>query len=193
MDPLRTIQLFYWLLLLPAFQSYANPSTSKDSGQRYYDNVMGSVPYLPANLSDTFISCPLSNPTSKIMDNQYRTSKQVNYQKSNWEQRITANWDYFDSTAAQGRILAIDFQQQTHGLGYRYLANDQTQDQLYEPWSSSKIMAFTAAVAKARQSGVGANSLAGNTPLADLITSIHSYQPFGKADAPCPAYPDLRA
>jgi hypothetical protein len=47
---------------------------------------------------------------------------------------------------------------------------------------SSKIQAFSAAIAKIRERGVEANSLAGDVHLADLITSIHSYEPFGKAD-----------
>ncbi|WP_299080318.1 hypothetical protein [uncultured Paraglaciecola sp.] len=182
MKTLKFTLLYFGLLFLSISQAFADSSSSSNKGQVYYDKVMGAEPYLPANISDSFISCPLSTSSSRVIDKDYRTSQQVNYQDANWEQRIASDWDSFDVAADQGRVLVIDFHQSRQGLAYRYLANAQTQDQLYEPWSSSKIMAFTAAVAKARQKGVGATSLAGDTPLADLITSIHSYQPFGAAD-----------
>ncbi|MCF2946796.1 hypothetical protein L0668_01655 [Paraglaciecola aquimarina] len=147
--------------------------------ESFYKNVMTAEPVLPADLSDNFVSCPVGQG---VQNAQFKTSKQVDYQKQNWEQRIASDWDYFTAPKSTGRVLAIDFAQKKQGLGYRYLANEHSYDELYEPWSSSKIMAFTAAVAKARTQGIGALSLAGDIPLADLITSINSYEAFGKAD-----------
>lgn len=148
----------------------------------FYQQVMNAEPPMPADLSEAYISCPVYHPESQEGQLAYKTSSQVAYQQADWEKRISADWQYFSSTKQQGKVLVIDFAMTANGLGYRYLANDNTEDQLYEPWSSSKIMAFTAAVGKAREQGVGAMSKAGETHLADLITSINSYAPFGQAD-----------
>ena len=80
----------------------------------------------------------------------------------------------------------IDFGQVTQQgqtqLGYRYLSNDNTYDTLYEPWSSSKIFAYTGALAKARQQGMSAHAMAGAHRISDLITSINTYEPSANAD-----------
>ncbi|AWL11611.1 hypothetical protein HMF8227_01130 [Saliniradius amylolyticus] len=145
----------------------------------FYKQQITSQPLLPANLSEPYIQCPLSSSQS----GDYKSSEQVDYSQPGWEQRIAADWDYFDSSEEAGRILVIDFQQRDQSLAYRYLANANTQDDLYEPWSTSKIMAITGAVSKAREHGVGARSLAGGVvPVPDLITSINSYAPFGQAN-----------
>jgi hypothetical protein len=145
----------------------------------FYTNVMTAEPAMPADLSQSYISCAVGQSKLK---GHYNTAKQVDYSTNNWQQRVSSNWNYFTAPKSLGRVLAIDFANTSNGLGFRYLANDNTYDELYEPWSSSKIQAFSAAVAKMRERGVGANSHAGDVHLADLITSIHSYEPFGKAD-----------
>ncbi|WP_438862460.1 hypothetical protein [Neptunicella sp.] len=165
--------------------SQAMAQTDKEAEQsvkQFYQQVMNAEALMPADLSDAFISCPVTHINNIDRQAQYKTSAQVDYQQTGWEQRISADWQYFSPNQQQGKVLVIDFGMTEKGLGYRYLANDNSQDQLYEPWSSSKIMAFTAAVGKAREQGVGAMSKAGETPLADLITSINSYAPFGQAD-----------
>ncbi len=173
-------------------------TNNDDKAKRFYDNVMNAPAILPAKIEHQFISCPvihkeasqqkgLEQKTSrdKTLDGFYQTSQQVDYLQAEWEKRISADWTFFQASQTAGKILVIDFKQTSDGLAYRYLANDNTHNQLYEPWSSSKVLAFTAAVSKARQKSngkVGAMSRAGEHPLADLITSINSYEVFGKAD-----------
>lgn len=152
----------------------------------FYAEVMNAPPFFASNGRIGHIGQKLPATNSKT---SYLNSTQVDYFKSGWEQRIASDWQFFSAPKALGRILVIDYKATSSvpssSLSYRYLANHDTFNDLYEPWSSSKIFAFTAAVAKVRQlsSGeLGADSLAGNTPIADLITSIHSYAPFGLAD-----------
>jgi len=146
---------------------------------RYLDNVLNPAPLLPARLDELSIDCaiPVSEDTP-----DYRTAAEVDYASPGWEQRIASDWSYFPAPADDGWLTVIDFRQEPSGLAYRYLANDHSHDRLYEPWSSSKIMAFTAAVARLRANGIGADSRVGGVALADLITSINSYEPFGGAD-----------
>lgn len=147
--------------------------------QSFATNVMNAEPVMPANLRQSTISCAVGQSKLK---GEYQTAQQVDYNTKDWQNRVSSNWRYFAAPKSLGKVLAIDFAKIDTELGFRYLANQETQDELYEPWSSSKIQAFSAAVSKMRELGVGANSLAGDTHLADLITSINSYERFGKAD-----------
>ena len=146
---------------------------------RYLDDVLNPPPLLPARLDELGIDCaiPMSEETP-----DYRTAAEADYASPGWEQRIASDWSHFSAPADEGWLTVIDFRQEPSGLAYRYLANDRSHDRLYEPWSSSKIMAFTAAVARLRAHGIGADSRVGGVALADLITSINSYEPFGGAD-----------
>jgi hypothetical protein len=152
----------------------------------FYAQVMNAPAIMPADLQQHLIGTEV--PTYDKVLNQYSTAEDVEYFKPDWEDRIAHDWQFFTSPAALGRVLVIDFKtaqtkDKTPTLAYRYLANQNSQDELYEPWSSSKIFAFMGAVAKARQEyQIGAESKAGDAPLADLITSINSYEPFGRGD-----------
>lgn len=177
------------VLLLSSFQLSAASKIDADAqATEFYNKVMNAPAILPANIEDSFISCPLSkvNLNNSNAKHAFKTSDDIHYDQGDWEQRISADWGFFSSSEQIGRVLVIDFANTESGLGYRYLANDMTQNQLFEPWSSSKVLAFSAAVSKARDKSngkVGAASLAGDHPLADLITSINSYEPFGVASA----------
>lgn len=117
-----------------------------------------------------------------IDNNTYVTAVESGTDKG-WEQRVAHQWDYFAIPADNAKILVIDYAQKQGELAFRYLANDDTQNTLYEPWSSSKIMAFTAAISRQPESLIQPDTLVGTqTRLADLITSIHSYAPSGNAD-----------
>ena len=150
----------------------------------FYPQVMNAAPFLPSNLQSHRIGTALPQRDSAHL---YASAAEVDYFSPGWEQRVSHDWQFFTAPAEAGRILVIDFKHSGEVnnpvLAYRYLANQASHNQLYEPWSSSKIFAYTGAIAALRHSlQIGANSLAGEVPIADLITSIHSYQPFGKAD-----------
>ncbi len=144
----------------------------------YMDAVMLAMPPIPSDMSDRNISCAL--PTK---DGFGKSATQIQYEMDGWVERLDAQWDYFDIAPEEGRILVIETVQDTQGVPhYRYFAN-QTQAQVYEPWSSSKVMAITGAISHMRAKGnVGAMARAGDVAVADLITSVHSYQQEGGAD-----------
>lgn len=153
----------------------------------FYSTVMNAPPFYPANVESQKIATVLPKRNTKSI--KYLTSTEADYFTSGWEQRIAKDWQFFSMPKEMGRILVINFSASsnntTSSVSYRYLANDNSHNELYEPWSSSKIFAYTAAVAKVRQMSkgkFGGLSLAGTTPIADMITSIHSYEPFGQAN-----------
>lgn len=161
----------------PSPAAAATPA-AESAGQRYLETALLPPPLLPADLDDLSIDCPLTETADSPA---YRSAAEVDYGRPGWEQRIAADWDFFGAPASDGWLTVVDFRREPGGLAYRYLANDGTHDRLYEPWSSSKIMAFTAAVAALRPHGIGADSRVGDFVLADLITGINSYEDFGTA------------
>jgi hypothetical protein len=155
------------------------------SSQSFYQQSMLAAPFLPSNQDTKNITCALPEANA----NTHLDSQSVKYQTHGWEKRIAHNWSFFSAPAQQGRILIIDIKQKGDKLAYRYLANDNTQNEIYEPWSSSKIFAFTGAMAQLRIQNTSNQAIAsvaqgkiGEHHIADMLTSINSYDPFGKAD-----------
>ncbi|KAA9132808.1 hypothetical protein F3N42_06250 [Marinihelvus fidelis] len=147
---------------------------------RVYDrDVLSAAPLLPADLDAATRRCEPG--TGGLEDVEYRSAAEVDYSQHGWEQRVAADWAFFNVSPYLGKVLVIDSRRQGDTLAFRYLANG-TQGDLYEPWSSSKVMAFTAAMAAAREQGVGADASVGDYRIADLVTSVHSYAQHGLAD-----------
>ena len=179
---------------LPAFVSPMSPNKQMAEAENYtapsdafvdyyYANMMNIKPYIPQNLQTTELGC--STLTARNTE-QYAASISTDYSQPYWESRVKSDWDFFNIDAQAGKVLVIDFGQVTQQgqtqLGYRYLSNDNTYDTLYEPWSSSKIFAYSAALAKARQQGMSGHAMAGAHRISDLITSINTYEPSANAD-----------
>ena len=173
-------------IALVLLSACASPISTQDEGvakalafspgedTRFLNEVMNAAPFLPANQVNKHEQCNI-----KTADAAFKTSHEVNYGKYGWEKRIAHQTEFFDIPQQEGRILVIDFAQADNTLAYRYLSNDNSHTALYEPWSSSKIFAFTGAVAKLREQGLGAQAQIGSTYVADMITSINSYEAFG--------------
>lgn len=166
-----------WIMISQS--AMATEPAWQPANRAFHRNVMKTPPVLPAHRDDRYISCPTGEPETGHPP--YRSARQVDYGRAGWEERVAADWDFFDVSPELGKVLVIDSRLQGDSLAFRYLANG-TRDDLYEPWSSSKVMAFTAAMARAREFGVGADASVGGFPIADLISSVHSYAPFGPAD-----------
>ncbi len=154
------------------------PSPDRSAGQAFLEDVLNAEPYLPGNLSELGLDCEIPVQSDSP---RYRTSAEVDYASPGWESRIASDWDALPGSAELGWLTVIDYRREPGGMAYRYLSNDNSQNRLYEPWSSSKIMAFTAALSKLRGEGIGANSTVGGVALADLITGINLYDNFGGA------------
>ncbi len=162
------------------------PTIDETTATEFYKKTMNAAPFLPQNQDSKHIACALPEASQ----NTHKTSLQANYSAYQWEQRIAHNWSFFDIPASNGRITLIDIKQYKGQPAYRYLANSHTQNELYEPWSSSKIFAYTGAMAQLRMQAKDVHSTAvplshgliGEHHIADMITSINSYEAFSKAD-----------
>lgn len=176
------LRIFLFVIFVCSLLSACNDKTSPESkilsDEEYLESIMSASPLLPDNISNKSISCPISN-SEKLAT--HLASSLVDYTKGNWEERISKNWQFFSSPPEQGKILIIDFKRQLDELSYQYFSNN-TQYDLFEPWSASKVMAITAAMAKANLQADGLD-IVGRVPIADLITSIHSYTEFGGSKA----------
>lgn len=185
-SPLPTLALLLGLAAcggdtaLAGNEAEAEPSlVSESPGLQYRESALLPPPLLPDDLGDLSVDCALENQAASV---DYRSHAEVDYDQPGWETRIASDWTFFETPASGGWLTVIDFRRQDNRLAYRYLANDESHDQLYEPWSSSKIQAFTAAVATLRTHGIGADASVGEVSVRDLITSINSYAPSGNAD-----------
>lgn len=156
----------------------AGCSAEQPEGLAYYETIMKAPPLLPEHAEPQWLDC--APPVSE--KNEVYTSVGETGTELGWVERAAHDWDYFTSSADDGKVLVIDYAKQGNDLAFRYLANDDTHDDLYEPWSSSKIMAYAGALSLVSENFAQPDTLIGDTKLADLITSIHSYQQSGKAD-----------
>jgi hypothetical protein len=149
---------------------------TQTNNEEFYETVMLVAPFLPANQNNRSEGCSIreANP-------DYKTAQQVDYANYGWESRISHEPEFFDINSEQGRILVIDLADADGDIAYRYLSNDNSHNQVYEPWSSSKIFAYTGAIASMREQGLGAQAKIGESYVADMITGINSYDDFGTA------------
>ncbi|WP_240612813.1 hypothetical protein [Alteromonas flava] len=168
---------FITLVYLSAIGMTWGQASLTDS-EAFYQNSMNVPPLIAANTNINVNSC---NPREPANSHAYLSSAEVNYNQPSWTQRVAANREWFSNTNNLGRLLVIDYATKDEStLAFRYLSNGR-EHELYEPWSSSKIFAYTGAVAKLREQGIGATGSIGNVSIADLITSINSYEPTGNA------------
>ncbi|GBL05963.1 hypothetical protein [Glaciecola sp. KUL10] len=185
------LNLFFLLLIAPfiiiscdatATTKVTNQANNVNLGT-YFNKVMNATPIMPAkaNYSHVMTSVCLSPQNANSPANKFKTNKQSQTELINWESRVAHDWTFFNISADDGKILVIDFKQLDQNVGFRYLANAHTQTELYEPWSSSKIQAYSAAMAKIRAQNktLGANAFIGDIAIADMISSINSYEQTG--------------
>lgn len=175
------VYIIFSVLSVSCSLTNAEKPSSESSKQDFYEQIMNSAPISPADVSQRNINFSnLAIGNSEL----YKTSEQVNYADYGWESRIAADWNFFDIPEEQGKILLIDIKRAANNqMAYRYLSND-TQNQLYEPWSSSKVLAFAGAMAQLRRlhsaQGLAKEALAsgyfGDFKITDLITSVNDYQ-----------------
>jgi hypothetical protein len=181
--------LFLGVVVFPAVDGHAageepgaEPAVKNSRALRYLDSKLLAPPLVPADVAGAFdrtVDCPLAE---RVDSDDYRSHAEVDYGRPGWESRVATDWTFFDVPASDGWLTVIDFRRQNDRLAYRYLANANTQDRLYEPWSTSKIQAYTAAISRLREHGIGADASIGGVAIGDLVTSIHSYAPSGNAD-----------
>lgn len=146
------------------------------TGENYRAATMNELPYFPANTEHLWPDCAPQTDSS-----DYKTIAESGIH-SGWEARVAADWQFFNIEQDLGYITLIDYAIKKDGLAYRYLSNQGSHTKLYEPWSSSKIMAYTGALSKLSMKAVPPETTAGDIRLADLITSIHTYRQSGKAN-----------
>lgn len=149
------------------------------SDEDFYQSVMIAPALTPQDKNQTL----LQGLTPLTDDESFISASQINYQQENWQERALAEQNALSLSIGNAKVLVIELGQHQHQqqLRYRYRSN-LTESELFEPWSSSKVMAITGAMVKANQNALHGDFLLGKVHFSDVITSIHSYQPSGLAD-----------
>lgn len=153
-------------------------TAEEPSGLSYYEQIMGAAPLQPTHAEQRWHACA---PNVASSDERYKTVAESGI-AAGWIERSAHDWQHFDASADDGKVLVIDYAQKGDELAFRYLANADTHDDLYEPWSSSKVMAYAGAMSLLSDNFAQPDTFVGDVKLADLITSVHSYEPSGGAD-----------
>lgn len=151
-------------------------SMDDDLAAQFYQRYMLSDPIRPAD--ETFTM--MQGLAERNQLQAFISSDDINYDSPKWQQRVFAQSSNI-LKQEQGRVAVIDSALSNNELVYRYLSNG-THDELFEPWSSSKVMAITGAMVKANKLGFTGDFQIGEHWFSDIITSIHSYQPSNLAD-----------
>lgn len=157
---------------------------------------------VPETLDNRYLGCTSSSSSSTSSYNgksyQYLNSFQTNYSQKAWEERISYDFEALSQEVPLIRddnqpyknddgvwVLAIDIKRIDGVPHYLYLGNANRQEIPYEPWSSVKILAASAAISKARQSSsglVGADAYVGEYNISDIITTAMSYRASGNVN-----------
>ncbi|MDB2447027.1 hypothetical protein N9W79_00210 [bacterium] len=167
-----------------------------------FDKDLTSFGPVPGTLSNRFIDCPIADQSTKRTRKNlelYKNSSSIAYNSMGWQDRIPKNFEALNSfvplkiadnshpyeTDDGVWMLVIDIIRIKGKPHFFYYGNHNRQETPYEPWSSAKLLAASAAVSKARYSSqgkVGAQALVGDYSLGDIITTSMSYQHTGNVE-----------
>lgn len=147
----------------------------------------------PSDLGKRFVTCPVTNTqeaasaTFRGKRYAYRSDAEMDPTSPGWEARAT-----FDDHALDGLVPAdasamlIDIRRVNGKPAYAYYGANGNRHTTYEPWSSAKFMAASAAMSRVRSSsslGVGARSTVGDSAVGDLVTAMEAYRSSGNVSA----------
>lgn len=144
---------------------------------------------IPADLSDRFLTCPVNNKILKRDEFNgksyvYKSAAEVDYGQAGWETRVAADWNALKGLVPDNmEIVVIDIRRVLGVPHYLYLSNGR-HSELFEPWSSAKFLAASAAMTRARteSSGlVGGDGSVDYYNIGDLVTALTTYKAKGNA------------
>ncbi len=147
----------------------------------------------PSDLTTRYVTCPVratnesATATFRGKTYAYKSDAQIDYKQAGWESRAT-----FDDHALDGLVpsdasaMLIDIRRVNGKPAYAYYGANGDRHATYDPWSSSKFIAASAAMGRVRKESsgrVGARSAVNGYAIGDLVTSMHAYRPSGKVNA----------
>ena len=192
MKSLTRLGLSLGCLLLLGTQACVAEVGSEETGEQsdaiFEFKGLDAYGPVPGNLSDRFLTCPVSDKSKVGTFNgktyTYKSAADANYGSAGWQSRVASDWSALNGLVpANTEALVIDIRRVGGVPHYLYLSNGK-QNTVYEPWSSSKFMAISGAMARARtESGgkVGGNGTVSRYNLGDMTTAVHTYAAKGAA------------
>lgn len=148
------------------------------------DEALSTAPSAasPAPLDRTrFLTCPVKNTAESNVakfrgkNYTYKTDQEVGFRSAGWEGRATVDDRALDGLVpGTDRALVIDIRRVNGKPAYAYFGAHGKIHETYEPWSSAKFMAASAAMARVRavsQSKVGGPSNVAVGPASPARTS----------------------
>lgn len=113
----------------------------------------------------------------------YKTDDEARFLSPGWEARVGVDEHALDGLVpASDRAVVIDIRRVGGRPAYAYFGAHGLAHDTYEPWSSAKIMAASAAMARARvatDGQVGGPASVSVGTIGDLVTAMETYAPSG--------------
>ena len=147
----------------------------------------------PSDLAKRYLTCPVRN-TEKAAEASfrgkryvYKTDAEMNPRSADWESRATMDDHALDGLVpADANALLIDIRRVGGKPAYAYYGAHGRAHSTYEPWSSAKFEAASAAMAKVRvgsNHAVGGDATVGRHKVGDMVTAMTAYRPSGNVSA----------
>lgn len=181
------------LSLIPGCAIDGSNDAETDEAQEELSTAPDARTIAPSKLGTRFITCPVRNTqkaasaTFRGKAYAYKTDAEMDPTSPGWESRAT-----FDDHALDGLVPAdasamlIDIRRVNGKPAYAYYGANGNRHTTYEPWSSAKFMAASAAMSRVRSSsslGVGGRSTVGGSAVGDLVTAMEAYRSSGNVSA----------
>jgi hypothetical protein len=182
-------QLVLVLATTIACPAFSGCGTASDiDADSVLDADLSTAPYAtspaPSDLTRT-LTCPVRDTNEAAFANfrgkryAYKSDSEVNFRTPGWETRATIDNRALDGLVpASDRAMVIDIRRVNGKPSYAYFGAMDKSHETYEPWSSAKFMAASAAMGRVRalsQAKVGglANVTAG--AVGNLVSAMESY------------------
>ena len=187
-----------WSFVLAFASAVALVGCASDAGVEPTDEGDSSIEALstspsaaspaPADRS-RFLTCPVKNTAKSNVARfrgksyTYKTDQEVGFRSAGWEGRATVDERALDGLVPESdRALVIDIRRVNGKPAYAYFGAHGKIHETYEPWSSAKFMAASAAMARVRavsQSKVGGPANVAVGAVGNLVTAMESYATSG--------------
>ena len=156
------------------------------------NEALSTAPSAPSPVAadrTRFLTCPVldtdkpARATFRGKTYAYKTDEEARFRSPGWEARVGLDDHALDGLVpASDRAMVIDVRRVGGRPAYAYFGAHGLAHDPYEPWSSAKIMAASAAMARVRaetEARVGGPASVSAGAVGDLVTAMETYAPSG--------------
>lgn len=163
-------------------------SVDAEDGQENLGTAPDARSIVPRGAPVRRLTCPLAESSAEGSFRgkplRYVTASEVDRRRAGWEARASIDDHALDGLVpADMNALLVDVRLVNGEPAFAYLGANGKLHETFEPWSSAKLVAASAAMARVRRDSAGAvggpAKVNGTALVGDLVTTVHTYAPSG--------------